>query len=160
MSIRTLNQKIGTLRSCLSCAFKKRIDSRPPMEVGLSSMFSRKIRTIRTIRNFSHLEQIRRRWLKRSSTECPKKFDKWVTIKWWLCWLPIWWWQRNAVCNENKNASSSINVNKKQENWCNLVEIMALSFRPYFEGENRVLSESINSSAIRIFRIRTMYRLH
>jgi len=73
MSIRTLSQKIGTLRSCLPCAFKKRIDSRPPMEVGLSSMFSRKTKTIRTIRNFSHLKQIRRRCLKRSSTEHPKK---------------------------------------------------------------------------------------
>ena len=37
---------------------------------------------------------------------------------------------------------------------------MAMSFRPYFEGENRVLSESINSSTIRNFRFRTMYQLH
>jgi hypothetical protein len=64
MLIRTLSQKIGMLRNCLPCAVKKRIDSMPPMEVSLSSMFSRKTRTIRTIRNFSHLVQIRRNMIR------------------------------------------------------------------------------------------------
>ena len=67
----------------------------------------------------------------------------------------------NVACSENENASSYENVTKKRKRidaissklWhCHLGHIL--------RGENRALSESINSSTIRIFRFRTMYRLH
>jgi hypothetical protein len=53
----------------------------------------------------------------------------------------------NVVCDDgnvacdNENVSSSAYVNKKiKENSRCIVEIKALSFRPYFEGENRKTS--------------------
>ena len=67
---------------------QKWIDSRPPMEVNLSSMFSRKTRTIKIIRNFSHLVQIRRNLISVSRSDddsidchfgdgkCEIQFDK------------------------------------------------------------------------------------
>ena len=122
MSIRTLCQKIGTLRNCLPCAVKNRIDSRPPMEVSLSSMFSRKTRTIRTIRKFSNLVQIRRNMISVSQSDddsidcrfgdgkCAIQFNKECIglasrqDKSYLLSLP-----------ENKNASSYENVTKKRK---------------------------------------------
>ena len=44
---------------------------------------------------------------------------------------------KNVVC-DNVNVSSSADVNRKRKR-C-IVKIMALSFRPYFEGENRKTS--------------------
>ena len=45
----------------------------------------------------------------------------------------------NAVSTKNENASSSMNAtNKRKSAWC-IFEIMTLSFRPYFEGENRAI---------------------
>ena len=53
----------------------------------------------------------------------------------------------NVVCDDgnvacdNVNVSSSVDVNRKiKESSRCIVEIMALSFRPYFEGENRKTS--------------------
>ena len=122
MSIRTLSQKIEMLRNYLPCAIKNKIDSRPPMEVSLSSMFSRKTRTIRTIRNFSHLVQIRRNMISVSQSDddsidcrfgdgkCAIQFNKKCVglacrqDKLYLLSLP-----------ENKNVSSDENVNKKHK---------------------------------------------
>ena len=110
------------LRNCLPCAINKRIDSRLPMEVSLSSMFNRKIRTIRTIRNFSHLVQIRRNMISVSRSDddsidcrfgdgkCAIQFNKECIDlasrqdKSYLLSLP-----------ENKNASSYENVTKKDK---------------------------------------------
>ena len=48
----------------------------------------------------------------------------------------------NFVCDVIDNVSSSVvSKKKKEENSRCIVEIMALSFRPYFEGENRKTSE-------------------
>ena len=98
------------------------------MEVSLSSMFSRKTRTIRTIRNFSHRVQIRRNLISVSRLDddsidchfgdgkCGIQFNKecdglaFRQDKLYLLSLPK---NVNDVCNENKNASSSMNVNKK-----------------------------------------------
>ena len=61
---------------------------------------------------------------------------------------------------KNKNASSFENVTKKRK------RIDAISLKlwhcrlAHISRGNRALSESIKSSAIRIFIITTMYRLH
>src|SRR6185312_9164746 len=110
------------LRNCLPCEVKNRIDSRPPMEVSLSSMFSRKTRTIRAIKNFSHLVQIRRNMISVSRSDddsidchfgdgkCAIQFNKECVglasrqDKSYLLSLP-----------ENKNASSYENDTKKRK---------------------------------------------
>jgi len=118
------------LRNCLPCAVKNRIDSRLPMEVSLSSMFSRKTRTIRTIRNFSHLVQIRRNLIivLRSDDDsidcyfgdgkCEIQFNKkYVGLafrqdKIYLLSLSE---NMNVASSNNKNSSSYENVTKKRK---------------------------------------------
>jgi hypothetical protein len=47
----------------------------------------------------------------------------------------------NYVCDVNENVSSSVNANRKRKGTQDTSsKIMALSFRPYFEGENRETS--------------------
>ena len=111
------------------------------MEVSLSSMFSRKTRTIRTIRNFSHRVQIRRNLISVSRLDddsidchfgdgkCEIQFKKecvGLAFRQDKLYLLSLHEKVNAKFHENKNASSSMNVNKKQENRCNLVEIVAM----------------------------------
>jgi len=131
MSIRALSQKIGMLRSCLPYAFKKRIDSRTPMEVSLSSMFSKKKQEqSEQIRNFSHLVQIRRNLVSVSRLDddsidyhfgdgkCEIHFNKeWVGLafrqdKLYLLSLSE---NVNVVSSKNENSSSCGNGTKKRK---------------------------------------------
>ena len=131
MSIRTLIQKIGTLRNCLPCAIKRGyIYRRPPMEVRLSSMFSRKTRTIRTIRNFFQLAQIRRNLISVSWSDddsidchfgdgkCEIQFNKecvGLAFRQDKIYLLSLLENVNIVSCKNKNSSSHENVTKKRK---------------------------------------------
>ena len=106
----------------------KRIDSRPPMEVSLCSMFSRKTRTIRTIRNFSHLVQIRRNMISVSRSDddsidchfgdgkCEIQFNKecvGLAFRQDKIYLLLLLENVNVAGSKNKNSSSYENVTKK-----------------------------------------------
>ena len=86
MSIRTLSQKIGTLRSCLPYAFKKR--DRLKAANGGEPVF--------------HVQQKNKNYQNNKKLFPPstnqKEYDKCVMIRWWLYWLSFWWWQVCYIC--------------------------------------------------------------
>jgi hypothetical protein len=78
---------------------------------------------------------------------------------------------RTMVLDTPENKLANIGRSKKTTWWRNLVEIMALSFRPYFEGEKRSLvkgqilhhldlTEGTDSPSPRLDRLSAMQRLH
>ena len=89
------------------------------MEVSLSSMFSRKTRTIRTIKTFSHLVQIRRNMTSCfGDGKCEIQFNKecvglaFRQDKIYLLSLSD---NVNVASSKNKNSSSYENVTKKHK---------------------------------------------
>ena len=98
------------------------------MDVSLSSMFSRKTRTIRTIRNFSQLEQIRRNTISVSRSDddsidchfgdgkCEIQFNKecvGLAFRQDKIYLLSLSENVNVASSKNKNSSSHENVTKK-----------------------------------------------
>ena len=100
------------------------------MEVSLSSMFTRKTRTIRTIRNFSHLVQIRRNMISVSQSDddsinyhfgdgkCAIQFNKecvGLAFRQGKIYLLSLSENVNVASSKNKNSSSYENVTKKHK---------------------------------------------
>ena len=100
------------------------------MEVSLSSMISRKTRTIRTIRNFSHLVQIRRNLISVSRSDddsidchfgdgkCEIQFNKecvGLAFRQDKIYLLSLSENVNVASSKNKNSSSYENVTKKHK---------------------------------------------